>query len=188
MRARILETATALFVARGYDGVAMREISEACGITKAALYHHFTGKADVLGEIVTTYLDEMSAIITAALEGGGTAEEQLRRAVRGMFEVPVERRAILRLAMHDVGSLEPEHRAEFGKAYREKFVGPLLDLFTAGIERGELVAKDPELVVWMLLGMVYPFFAPSRGREMPADTRTADDLLDVFCQGLVRTN
>ena len=47
MRERILETATSMFVERGYDGVAMREISDACGITKAALYHHFAGKADL---------------------------------------------------------------------------------------------------------------------------------------------
>lgn len=186
MRERIVETATSLFVERGYDGVAMREISDACGITKAALYHYFAGKADLLSEIFSTYLDEMSAVIAAGVEGGGSAETQLRRVVRGMFEVPVERRAILRLAMHDVGSLEPEHRAAFGTAYREKFIGPLQGLIADGVSRGELVAKDPELVVWMLLGMVYPFFAPSRGAQVAADTSTADDLLDVFCRGLVR--
>jgi AcrR family transcriptional regulator len=186
VRERILETATSLFVSRGYDGVAMREISDACGITKAALYHHFAGKADLLSEIFTAYLDEMSAVITAGVDGGGSAEEQLRRVVRGLFDVPVERRAILRLAMHDVGSLEPEHRAEFRTAHRERFIGPLHGLIADGVARGELVAKDPDLVVWMLLGMVYPFFAPSRGAHVVTDASTADDLLDVFCRGLVR--
>ncbi len=187
MRARILETATSLFVERGYDGVAMREISDACGITKAALYHHFAGKADLLSEIFTAYLDEMSFVVATGVEAGGTAEEQLRRIVRGMFELPIERRAILRLALHDVGSLEPEQRAAFGMAYREKFLGPLQRLVDDGLASGDFVAKDSELVIWMLLGMVYPFFAPSRGRLVTVDSGTADELLDVLCRGLVRT-
>ena len=186
MRERILETATSMFVERGYDGVAMREISDACGITKAALYHHFAGKADLLSEIFAVYLDEMAALIATGLASGGPAEDRLRRIIRGMFALPVERRAILRLAMHDVGSLEPEQRATFGVAYREKFLAPMQGLIDEGLVSGEFAAKDPELVIWMLLGTVYPFFAPSRGREVETDDSTADDLLDVFCRGLVR--
>jgi AcrR family transcriptional regulator len=188
MRERILETATSLFVERGYDGVAMREISDACGITKAALYYHFTGKAELLSEIFTAYLDEIAVVISAGVEGGGSAEAQLRRVVRGMFEVPVERRAILRLAMHDVGSLETEQRAAFGQAYQKRFIGPLQQLVADGVAQGEFVPKDPELVVWMLLGMVYPFFAPSRGAHATAESGTVDDLLDIFCHGLARTD
>ena len=186
MRERILETATSLFVERGYDGVAMREISDACGITKAALYYHFTGKAELLSEIFAAYLEEIAVVISSGVKGGGTAEEQLRRVVRGMFEVPVERRAILRLAMHDVGSLEAEQRTTFGLAYREKFIGPLQQIVADGVAGSEFVPKDPELVVWMLLGMVYPFFAPSRGAHATANSTTVDDLLDIFCHGLSR--
>ena len=161
---------------------------DACGITKAALYYHFTGKADLLSEIFTAYLDEISVVIAAGVDGGGTAEAQLRRVVRGMFEVPVERRAILRLAMHDVGSLESDQRASFGQAYRERFIGPLQQIVADGVASGEFTQKDPELVVWMLLGMVYPFFAPSRGAHATAQGSTADDLLDLFCHGLARTD
>ncbi len=186
MRERILDTATSMFVERGYDGVAMREISDACGITKAALYYHFTGKAELLSEIFTAYLAEIAVVISAGVKDGGSSEDQLRRVVRGMFAVPVERRAILRLAMHDVGSLEAEQRASFAQTYREKFIGPLQQIVAEGVARGEFVPKDPELVVWMLLGMVYPFFAPSRGSHATADSSTVDDLLDIFCHGLGR--
>lgn len=183
MRDRILSTATSLFVERGYDGVAMREISEACGITKAALYYHFASKADLLSVIFTDYLAEIGDVVVPAIAAGGTAEERLRRVVRGLFALPVGRRAILRLAMHDVSSLEPEQRAAFGEAYRDRFIGPLVQLVADGVASGEFVPKDPELVVWMLLGMVYPFFAPSRGAHAP-EAAAIDDLLDVLCHGL----
>jgi len=90
--------------------------------------------------------------------------------------------------MHDVGSLEAEQRAAFGQAYQKRFIGPLQQLVADGVAQGEFVPKDPELVVWMLLGMVYPFFAPSRGAHATAESGTVDDLLDIFCHGLARTD
>ncbi len=44
--------------------------------------------------------------------------------------------------------------------------------------------KDPALVVWLLLGMLYPFFAPP-GTGPSTGPDTVADLLDVFFHGLV---
>lgn len=182
MRERILATATRLFVARGYEGVAMREIAEACGITKAALYYHFTGKSEVLNAVVTGYLAEIAVVVDASAEHGA-GESRLRWLVQRLFELPAERRAIMRLAMHDLGRLEPEQRASFGAAYSARFINPLREIVADGVASGEFVAKDPSLVVWILLGMLYPFFAPP-GAGATADAGTIADLLDVFFGGL----
>lgn len=47
-RARILDTASALFTEQGYDKTSLREIAERVGVTKAALYYYFPGKDDLL--------------------------------------------------------------------------------------------------------------------------------------------
>ncbi|MEO5334011.1 MAG: TetR/AcrR family transcriptional regulator [Magnetococcus sp. YQC-5] len=41
---KILEASLPLFAARGYNGVAMRDIAQTVGITAAALYNHFPSK------------------------------------------------------------------------------------------------------------------------------------------------
>ena len=41
LRAEILVQATPLFIAHGYRGLSMRQIAEAVGVTKAALYYCF---------------------------------------------------------------------------------------------------------------------------------------------------
>lgn len=41
---RILEAAAGLFSTKGYRETGMKEIAEACGLTKASLYHYFDGK------------------------------------------------------------------------------------------------------------------------------------------------
>ena len=159
MRERILAVATALFVERGYEGVAMREIAEACGITKAALYYHFAGKSDVLNAIFTGYLSEIAEVVEASADHG-TGEQRLRWLVERLFELPAERRAIMRLALHDVGRLEDAQRTAFAADYRARFIGPLQQLVADGAAAGEFAAKDPSVVGWLLLGMLYPFFAP----------------------------
>ncbi|MFT4148431.1 MAG: helix-turn-helix domain-containing protein [Micrococcaceae bacterium] len=51
---QILDTAIQLFTEEGYDKVSMREIAEAAGMTKPALYYHFKSKED----FVRTYLQD----------------------------------------------------------------------------------------------------------------------------------
>jgi AcrR family transcriptional regulator len=47
-RDRILDVALDLFVERGYDKTSLREIAEALGFSKAAIYYHFASKQDIL--------------------------------------------------------------------------------------------------------------------------------------------
>jgi TetR/AcrR family transcriptional regulator, cholesterol catabolism regulator len=183
MRERILEVATTHFVQHGYDGTSMREIAEDCGITKAALYYHYSGKAELLNEIFTDYLTEFGAVITAAADGGG-AEQRLRAVVLGWFALPAPRRAILRLAMHDVRQLPLPQRSAFAEAYRSQFLGPLRQIFADGIASGELVGADPEFCVKLLLGIIYPFFAPAGPSTAGPDVAEVDALLDVLFGGL----
>ena len=47
-RERILDAALDLFIEQGFDGTSLRQIAEQLGVTKAALYYHFTSKDDIL--------------------------------------------------------------------------------------------------------------------------------------------
>ncbi|MDO5776579.1 MAG: helix-turn-helix domain-containing protein [Eubacteriales bacterium] len=49
---RILESALELFAQNGYLGTSMSDIAKQLGFTKAALYKHYTGKQEILDQIV----------------------------------------------------------------------------------------------------------------------------------------
>ena len=49
---RILETALELFAQSGYLGTSMSDIAKELGITKGALYKHYTSKQEILNSIV----------------------------------------------------------------------------------------------------------------------------------------
>lgn len=65
-RQRILDTARRLFCARGYERTPVRAISDALGVTKAAIYYHFKAKDDLLDAIVGPLLDHVDEILASA--------------------------------------------------------------------------------------------------------------------------
>lgn len=52
-RKRIVETASALFRERGYDGVGVAELMSAAGLTHGGFYKHFGSKADLMAEAMS---------------------------------------------------------------------------------------------------------------------------------------
>lgn len=58
-REQILQTAAGLFAERGYHGVSVNDIGEACGISGPALYKHFAGKDDLLAQSLTSISQQL---------------------------------------------------------------------------------------------------------------------------------
>ncbi|WP_051366350.1 TetR/AcrR family transcriptional regulator [Hamadaea tsunoensis] len=65
-RAEIQHVALALFTERGYDATSMREIAEHLGITKAALYYHFSGKEAIIASLLEENLRALDDLLAEA--------------------------------------------------------------------------------------------------------------------------
>ena len=83
-RRRILDVATELFRDRGYAGTSIRDIADGLGMTKAALYYHFTCKDDMLDALVTPTVEALEAFIDAAEAAPRTDPAEL---IRGFVEI-----------------------------------------------------------------------------------------------------
>jgi AcrR family transcriptional regulator len=64
-RQRILDTALDLFIERGYDKTSLREIAERVGVTKAALYYHFSSKEEIIRTLVEPFFANMAPMAEA---------------------------------------------------------------------------------------------------------------------------
>jgi AcrR family transcriptional regulator len=67
-KARILETALALFNAEGVGALSAVDIASALGISPGHLYYHFRGKAEIVAALVGVYQGEVDLVLAAALE------------------------------------------------------------------------------------------------------------------------
>jgi AcrR family transcriptional regulator len=85
-RARLLEVARVLFVARGYQHVAAEEIVQQAGLTRGALYHHFDGKDGLFKAIY----DQLQCEVTARIDAAYHAESDPFLAFRASCHVWLE--------------------------------------------------------------------------------------------------
>jgi AcrR family transcriptional regulator len=151
MRAQILAVARVLFIREGYHGLALRQVSEQLGVTKAALYYHFKDKEALFMAILESNLDAMESLLDGILAEGGTCGEQIRKFVLRVMAQPAEERAIIRLGVQEIGQVSPQARQAFGRIYRQKFVGKVESILQRGIASGEFRRVDVESAVHTLL-------------------------------------
>lgn len=184
LREKILLTAKSLFIQQGYHGLAMRQISEAVGVSKAALYYHFKDKEELFLAILDIYLNEIESAIDDIQSKRLSSSEQLRMFVEYILSQPAEQRAVMRLGSQEMAQLSASSRKSFGKIYREKFIGKLIAIFQAGIESGELKSLNAEVATWALLGIMYPYFYPAHTGDKPVAANVIDEIVTIFLMGI----
>ncbi|OPY39057.1 MAG: DNA-binding transcriptional repressor AcrR [Methanoregula sp. PtaU1.Bin051] len=63
VRKKIVEEAEALFMKRGYSATTMEEIAIRLGVTKAAIYQYYPGKADLFSAVAEYHRQRLAGIL-----------------------------------------------------------------------------------------------------------------------------
>jgi AcrR family transcriptional regulator len=85
-REMILARAAALFARGGYPGTSMNQVAEACGLSKATLYHYFRDKYELLVSIAEGHVTRLQGVVREALAAESTPAGQMRVLVRRLVE------------------------------------------------------------------------------------------------------
>ncbi len=84
-RSKILDVAENLIQSVGVNAMSYKHISEAVGIRKASIHHHFPKKDDLVDELLHRCQNSYGANYTCIVEGKGSAPEKLRN-LAGVFK------------------------------------------------------------------------------------------------------
>ncbi len=186
LREQILVTAKSMFIQQGYHGLAMRQISEALGVSKAALYYHFKDKEELFLAILTSYLDDIETLLDRILAEQGSNRDRIGMFVAEVLRQPAEQRAVIRLASQEMAQLSAASRKDFDKLYRQKFIGKLVQIFQQGVDAGEFRPLQTEVATWALMGIMYPYFYPSHTGEKPLPVETIQTIVDIYLNGVTQ--
>ncbi|MBC9944166.1 TetR/AcrR family transcriptional regulator [Leucobacter sp. cx-328] len=107
----MLEVIVQLFMDRGYDAASLDMIAKRLGLSKSAVYHHFTSKTEMLEIALDRVLGELERIFDDAAATGDDAGEQIRHIVHEAVLVACERRQYLVLLLRLHGNSDVELRA-----------------------------------------------------------------------------
>ncbi|MET9213914.1 MULTISPECIES: TetR/AcrR family transcriptional regulator [unclassified Nocardia] len=90
-RAKLIESATVLYLRDGYAATSNNQVAEAAGFSRGAVYSNFASKEDLALAVLDQFLDAEIATISAAV-GDGTVDERFAAFERWMLEAARERR------------------------------------------------------------------------------------------------
>ena len=179
---RLLDVSVGVFIERGYEGTSMEDLSHRLGISKSAIYHHVSGKDELLRLGVNRALDALFAVVEEEASTAGKAIDRLEHVVRRSVEVLVEDLPFVTLLLRVRGNSDVE-RAALDR--RREFDRVVTRLVRAAEREGAVRTDvDAAVISRLLFGTVNSlteWYRPDGGLT-PDDL--ADALLAVAFQGL----
>jgi AcrR family transcriptional regulator len=150
MKETIAEVAIDLFFRKGYFATSMSDIARGCGIRKASIYHHFSGKEELLFSIMQSTMTDLMAELNNNLRDETNVECCMRSAVRSHVSFHLSHQKETFIASSELRGLSEEHFSEI-VSYRDKYECAFQELIEAGIAQGLFQPNDVKILSYAIL-------------------------------------
>jgi len=185
LRARILEAAGALFLNRGIVQVTADEIAARLGISKATLYKVFSGKEEIVREVVRGILNDMGGRVERLVDDGSLGFVEKMVALLSFLGTRMAR--FEPVFVRDLQKRVPGLWKEVEKFRQDKIARNFKIILESGRREGYFRADvDLDLLLAMFASLVQEFINPAalmRSGRSPAET--FESVIKVFFQGIV---
>ncbi|WP_338698477.1 TetR/AcrR family transcriptional regulator [Streptomyces sp. Q6] len=179
----LLAVAVTVFNERGYDGTSMEHLSKAAGISKSSIYHHVTGKEELLRRAVSRALDGLFGILDEEPARVGRAMERLEYVTRRMVEVLTGELPYVTLLLRVRGNTDTERWAMERRREFDHQVAALLKAAAAdGDVRGDIEVRLATRLVFGMINSIVEWYRPGSGSL--TEREVADAVVELVFQGL----
>lgn len=169
----LLAVAVGVFNQRGYDGTSMEHLSARLGISKSSIYHHVSGKEELLRLAVDRALEGLFAATEAPDTNTGPAIDRLENLVKRSIHVLVKDLPYVTLLLRIRGNTPVERRALARRREFDHIVGSLVE---EACDEGSIrPGVDPGLTSRLIFGTVNSLIEWYR----PSRTLGADELAEA---------
>jgi AcrR family transcriptional regulator len=151
-RAALIAAGRILFTEHGFAGAGREEIVEHAGLTRGALYHHFSSKEDLFAAVYEEVERDVCTAVVAAAATSGDPVEELRIGARAFLDAaaaPEVRRIML---LDGPAVLSPEVQHEIAQRYG---LGLVREVLRAADAAGRLVVGPVDLLAPVLLAALH---------------------------------
>jgi AcrR family transcriptional regulator len=124
--------------------VSLEQVAAHAGVSRATVYHHFSGRDALLDALTDRSIAEVTAAVRSARPGEGPALEALDRVLRATWQVVGRYRGLALVNPRRLARAELRRR--LGPA-----LAPIRSLLGRGRRSGEF---DPELPVEWMIGVI----------------------------------
>lgn len=114
---RIQAVARELFAEQGVQRTSLQDIADRLGITKPALYYHFSSREDLVRSIVQPLIDDGEAFLREQEEGGGASPREL---LGGFFDFHHRHREDIVVIISEMSTLADLGLIDIVLAWRQR--------------------------------------------------------------------
>ena len=181
-RDMILTHAARLFARRGYPATSMNQVAEACGLSKATIYHYFRDKYALLVSIADGHVSRLQLLVADVAREAAAPELQLRELIRRIVEEYADAQDAHRVLTEDVKFLEPDDRERVLGKEREVVAGFARTVAALRPELEQSALSKP--LTMLLFGMVNWMFMWMKPDGKLDHDAMAVVVADLFVGGL----
>ena len=147
----IIGTARGLFSEYSYLGVSMDDIAKKLNITKAALYYHFAGKAEIYMEVLNDVFDKLSLSISEAISEK-TVDKKLHKLIRNYLDFGLKEKNLVKSLMLKLSPADPQIKNRITQL-REQIIGLIQPVIKEMSASKKITRKvDDKLLTSLLVG------------------------------------
>ncbi len=176
----ILRQSAQLFAHHGYTGTSISMIAEACGVSKALLYHYYHDKEAVLFDILHAHLTDLVTQVetVAAVTAAGAA--QLLAFGERLLDIYRHSHAEHQVQLANLALL-PEARQAILRELERKLVAAVAAAIAVAVPSvAHTPALKPLTMSWFgMINWHYLWFREGRGISRADYARMACDLITV---------
>ncbi len=185
--AEILSAAQELFFEKGYEAATTREISKRVGISKAALYHHFSNKEEILYRVCLQAAEElvenMRRAIARNIDSGKPPKEQLKDILVEYSRTYMKNENFNKILFHDMEYL-PEDRKRTIRDKEKENVRQLRAYLEELMDKGTLRKLNPTVLTFSIVSSLHwLFFWFKPGGPLSLED-VAEEMADLFLYGM----
>ena len=181
-RETILAHAGELFARVGYHAASMNQMADACGLSKATLYHYFRDKEAILVQIADGHVSHLQALVAEVRALPLASEPMFRELVRRIVEAYADAQHAHRVLTEDVKFLPPADRRRILDKEREVVAGFAAVLGALRPElAGAALAKPMTMLLFGTINWMHTWVKPGGALDHAA---LAPMVADLFLGGL----
>ncbi|MEU3554469.1 TetR/AcrR family transcriptional regulator [Streptomyces fragilis] len=179
----LLQVAVQVFNERGYDGTSMEHLAKAAGISKSSIYHHVSGKEELLRRAVSRALEGLFGILDEPPAKEGGAAGRLEYVVRRMVEVLIAELPYVTLLLRVRGNTGTERWAlERRREFDHRVADLLKNAAAEGDVRGDVEVRLATRLVFGMINSIVEWYRPDGGTG--ARREIADAVVKLVLTGL----
>lgn len=193
-REDILKRAFTAFAQQGYDGVSLRQLATACGVSDSLLTHHFSSKQQLWYEATDSVFAPLLGRLVLTLENieAENAAWKLRRNLKASLTLMATEPAAIAFMFRE-GEGDDERADHLREHYLQPYMQRIRALFEEAQSQGLMRPLSHEACSGMVLGVMRMLAIPGLYKhELAPHLATpekiagyVDEVVTIFYDGLM---